>query len=132
MTVPDLPEMHGYLDAVLMALPGQQPDRQDEYDEFEYPGDNVTYTGFRLVWNGPDAWPYGVVVTWDEHAGWQFFEPDQGVEPYGLVDEVVPYPELVAATITRLLKVGPDGLPMTGATRWRDADALLASLDYSS
>jgi hypothetical protein len=39
--------------------------------------------------------------------------------------QCVPYPELVAVALGRLLNDGPAGLPLTGATRWPGADALI-------
>lgn len=126
---PVLPEMVAYLDAVLTVLGDeQQPDHRENYGRFINPGrDNSMHTGFRVYWNQPDAWPYGVVVRWTAPSGWLFCEPGNPLRQ--LVDELVPYPELVAATLSRLLKVGPDEMPMTGATRWPGADALLAVLD---
>lgn len=130
--MPDLPEMHYYLDQVLLALSGElQPDHKEEHGKFWYP-DQGMFPGFRMGWNAPDVWAYGLVVRWDVHAGWLFYEPGYPPPFAKLIDELVPYPELVADALKRLLNHGPAGLPLEGAVRWPAGEALIASLDSAS
>lgn len=133
MPTPDLPIMYRYLDLVLCALASElQPDTQFEYDQFEYPGDNTTYAGFRLIWGENTAWPDGVVVTWDEHMGWQFVEDGVGPDFLLGTDETVPVPEPVAAAIAELLAADGSYKPAPrDVARWQEGDDLIASLQYT-
>lgn len=126
---PDVAARVRYLDAVLAELPDEwRPDRREDEGRFINPGvDNSLHTGFRVAWNQPDMWPYGVVLRWTAPSGWLFCEPMHTLQQ--LVDELVPYPELVAVGIGRLLNDGPATFPITGATRWPDAGALTTELD---
>lgn len=123
---PGVTEIASYLDAILAELPAElQPERRDD----------STFRGLSLMWNGPDAWPYGVGVIWDGNLGWRYLEAGARTvhaKPACLIDELVPYPELVAEALKRLLNDGPAGLPLLGATRWPDADKLITSLDVTS
>jgi hypothetical protein len=120
-----------YLDAVLAELGNElRPEHREDHGKFINPGpDNTLHDGFRVAWNQPEAWPYGVVVRWTAPSGWLFCEPGNRLQQ--LVDELVPYPELVAVALRRLLDDGPAGLPLTGATRWPGAAALLTELDVT-
>jgi len=132
MPTPDLLEMYTYLATVLVVLPADlQPEHKEERGEFWYP-DQGMFPGFRMMWNAPDVWAYGLVVRWDVHAGWLFYEPGYPPPFAKLIDELVPYPELVAQALKQLLTAGPADLPLKGATRWPAGDALIASLDVSS
>jgi hypothetical protein len=112
-----------YLNAMLACLPAElQPEHRDD----------ATFAGFSLGWNAPDAWPYGVGVVWDGNLGWRYLEGGLRIEPLPMFDELVPYPEFVAQVVDRLLNDGPAGLPVFGATRWPQADALIASLETTS
>lgn len=113
-----------YLDAVIAALPDDwRPDHTDA---------STTRGGFSMSWNCPDAWVYGVGVLWDGNLGWRYLEGGLHVQPAQLVDELVPYPELVAVVIGRLINDGPATFPIIGATRWPHGDALIASLDVTT
>lgn len=110
-----------YFDEVLAALPDDwRPDHS-----MAAPG----RTGFQMSWNAPPAWVYGVGVLWDGNLGWRYLEGGLRVQPAQLVDELVPYPELVAVAIGRLLNDGPASFPIIGATRWPHGDALITELD---
>jgi hypothetical protein len=113
-----------YLDAVLAALPDDwRPDHQDA---------STARGGFSMAWNFPPAWPYGVGVLWDGNLGWRYLEGGLHMPPAPLVDELVPYPELVAVVIGRLLNDGPATFPIIGATRWPHGDALITELDITT
>lgn len=126
-TLPDagVSELAAYVDAVLAELPDElKPEHRDD----------TTFRGLSLMWNGPDAWPYGIGVIWDGNLGWLYLEGGvrHATKAAPLIDELVPYPELVAQALERLLLAGPAGLPLEGATRWPGADELLAALEFGA
>lgn len=113
-----------YYAAVIDALPA---DERPEHS-MAAPG----RPGFQMSWNAPPAWVYGVGVLWDGNLGWRYLEGGLHVRPAPLVDELVPYPELVAHIIGRLLNDGPVAFPIIGATRWPQAAELLTELDVTA
>ncbi|WP_432034608.1 hypothetical protein [Streptomyces antibioticus] len=107
-----------YMDAVASALDAAGLTADDGWTEVLH-GHQLegvqTYEANERLHSG--AWPYGVVVTWNQHDGWQYAAvrrggaPEQGRE---LIADLTPPPAVVAEAVSSLVAGRLDQIP----TRW--------------
>ncbi|MGW0822490.1 DUF6292 family protein [Streptomyces sp. NPDC002845] len=127
----------GYMDAVADALKAAGIEADDCWTDIDFGHQldgTLAYEAGRRLHSG--AWPYGVLVKWNQHDGWQYAAVRRGGAPeHGreLTAELIPPPAVVAEAVRSLVAGRLDQIPVRwdreGHPAWEHGDAFADALD---